>query len=372
MIHSCLKLLSKGARGNTREELRLGNKWRWRPNLEQLDERLLPSLTPLSPSAGFPYSAVTEVQVTFPDRKVFVGSGAMVDSFHALTAAHMLYSSRDGGWATSIKVTPDMYYSSSPYGVAWGTYERVDPSWPSWSQGHPGQTSASVEDIGLVTLNSTIGFRTGCFGFGYSNNPSFYANAQFETAGYPASYGYNGQQMYYSIGRAIGEQGDDIAAYQGNITAVPGQSGSPLWSGNDIIYGVFSGYTGTSAFSESMFARITQAVFNELQSWRLSDRMPTSSVATAMSASVSEKAGTIPTWLDFLRGTSAPAGTLTSSAAASMSASAEGVASRGKNDVDASMEPVAKSRAGLVDAAFTGGDGLEFGVLDGGLNPFAI
>jgi V8-like Glu-specific endopeptidase len=232
-------------------------------------------------NAGYPYSAVAELQVTFPDHKSYVGSGAMIDSFHVLTAAHMLYSASDGGWATSIKVTPDMYYNNAPRGVAWGTYERVDPSWIPWSQGHPGQTSPSVEDIGLVTLNSKIGNYTGWFGFGYNNNNNSFTNQYFETAGYPASYGYNGQQMYYSFGRITGEVGYDLVSTEGNITIVPGQSGSPLWNtSTNVIYGVVSGYDGNTNYNtQDYFARITSAVFNELQSWRNSDRAPSAASA---------------------------------------------------------------------------------------------
>ena len=201
-----------------------------KPSIEQLDARIVPALLNAVPQHTiYPYTAVTEVTVTFPDNKTFVGSGAMIDSFHVLTAAHMLYSYADGGFATTIKVTPDMYYLSAPFGVAYGTYDRVDSSWPAFSKANPGQISSSIHDIGLVTLNSAIGNKTGWFGFGYNNN-NYFTNSYFETAGYPASYGYNGQQMYYSFGKTNGVQGYDINFNEGNISDIPGQSGSPLWN----------------------------------------------------------------------------------------------------------------------------------------------
>jgi hypothetical protein len=92
---------------------------RFKPSLELLEDRVVPSLTPVSPYAGYLYSAVVEVHVWFLDGKSYVGSGAMIDSFHVLTAAHMLYSYADGGWATMIQVIPNMYNSSDPYGVAY-------------------------------------------------------------------------------------------------------------------------------------------------------------------------------------------------------------------------------------------------------------
>ncbi len=252
---------------------------RFKPTLEGLEDRLMPSLTAVPANTIHPYTAVAEVEVTFPNGGTFVGSGAMIDSFHVLTAAHMLYNPAEGGWARSIRVIPDMNYSSEPYGVAWGTYERVDPTWVS--NPNPGGGS---EDIGLVTLNTAIGYKTGWFGFGYNSNNAFFTNQYFETAGYPASNGYNGQQMYYSFGKITGESGDDLLSTEGNITNIPGQSGSPLWYTNgNIIYGVNSAWRGsTSSGSQDFFARITQSVFNELQSWRNSDVAPTSeTMATA-------------------------------------------------------------------------------------------
>ncbi len=249
---------------------------RFLPQLEQLDARIVPSLTPVGYNAGNPFSAVAQVSVTFPNHKSYVGSGAMIDRFHLLTAAHMLYSPADGGWATSVQVIPDKYYSYDPRGYALGTYLRVDPSWR-------GTISSSVEDVGLVTLNSTIGDYTGWFGFGYNSNNNFFTNQYFETAGYPASNGYNGQQMYYSYGRITGEQGTELLSTEGNITNIPGQSGSPLWyTPNGCIYGINSAWSGsTASSSQDYFARITQSVFNELQSWRNSDRTPTGPIQRA-------------------------------------------------------------------------------------------
>jgi V8-like Glu-specific endopeptidase len=263
---------------------------RCKPTLEQLDARLLPSLTPLSPNVGYPLRAVVKLYVTFPDHTSIVGSGALIDSFHVLTAAHMLYSYKDGGFATSVQAIPDQYYNSDPYGIAYGTYERVDPSWISFNPSNPGSTSPSVEDIGLVTLNRAVGNSTGSFAFGYNNNNSVFTNASFDTAGYPASYGYSGQQMYFSAGRLIGTLSNDgLGFYEGNITIYPGQSGSPLWqyasNGTPVIYGVIAGSYGYSPSSEAFGARITQSVFNEIQSWRNSDRPPTSPYFAKLSSS---------------------------------------------------------------------------------------
>src|SRR4051794_24641104 len=69
-----------------------------RPQLESLEAREVPSLTPLAANAGYPYTAIVELKATFSDHKTFVGTGVMVDRFHVLTAGHMVYSYQDGGF----------------------------------------------------------------------------------------------------------------------------------------------------------------------------------------------------------------------------------------------------------------------------------
>jgi V8-like Glu-specific endopeptidase len=293
MILQLLHNLGRKARAqcgsrHTQRTGRVGPVTHVRPYLECLEDRVVPSLTPVFAPAGYPYTAVAEVQVTFPNNTTAFGSGALIDSFHLLTAAHVLYNPYEGGWATSVTVIPARNGFSAPYGVAYGTYERVDPSWR-------GVAFPSVEDIGLVTLNTPIGNRTGWFSFGWNSDPFFilgtrtrgggfsfkdilgFTNPYFATAGYPAIYPYNGLQMYYSYGRLTGVQGNVLLSTEGNITNIPGQSGSPLWyTGNHVIYGVNSAWNGSTApDAQDYFARITPSVFNELQSWRYSDAMPT-------------------------------------------------------------------------------------------------
>lgn len=61
---------------------------------------------------SYPWSAVGRIEVTFPHESApgrndvnRYGSGAMIDSFHFLTAGHLLYDHDRGGWATSVKVS---------------------------------------------------------------------------------------------------------------------------------------------------------------------------------------------------------------------------------------------------------------------------
>jgi V8-like Glu-specific endopeptidase len=258
-----------------------------RPALESLEDRKLMTLTPIAYNAGFPYTSIVELQATFPDHKVYVGSGAMVDSFHVLTAGHVMYSYADGGFATSIIATPELNGSYKPFGTASMTYERTFTTWTAYSKAHPGQTAAGSMDIALLTLNRNIGTSTGWMSFGYDNNNSdFRAGTIMNTAGYPASGGYSGNYMEFSTGGLYGltSDGSELEFYQSSITIYGGQSGSPIWkytSSNNarVIEGVVTGGSGASS-SLNVGTRITQSIFNTLRGWESSDASPSFNAIT--------------------------------------------------------------------------------------------
>jgi V8-like Glu-specific endopeptidase len=245
--------------------------------VEQLDERVLPSVSAVSPTAGSPLTAVVQLEVTYPDNQTVAGTGAMVDSSHVLTVAHLLYSAQDGGYATSIVAIPAASTGGAPFGTASGRYERVDPSWFRFNQAHPGKTSPSVEDVGVVTLDQPIGNSTGFFALGHQNNNAAFTGATFQTAGYPILPGVNSVQMYAGSGKALGVVSTDgIRFAQSSLPAIAGQSGSPVYQvtrqGSPVLYGVITGADGFTSRNHVYAARITNAVFNEVQSWLKVDR----------------------------------------------------------------------------------------------------
>jgi V8-like Glu-specific endopeptidase len=189
--------------------------------VEGLEERAVPSVTPVAANARYPYTSVCKVYMWFPDGKEYQGSGALIDSFHVLTAGHCVYSYADGGWATKVEVIPQMSGSSQPFGAAWMTRERTYPAWVNASKSHPGLTGPGDMDIALVTLDRNIGYSAGWMSFGYDGSSSY----NLTTAGYPAA-PYSGLTMYTD--NAVGTvSGSNIYFADG---AVGGQSGSPLWS----------------------------------------------------------------------------------------------------------------------------------------------
>jgi V8-like Glu-specific endopeptidase len=217
------------------------------PSFEWLEARKVFSLTPVPPNPPRPLTAVVKIEGTFPDGQTYVGSGFLVDSYHVLTAGHLVYDFDDGGLATSITVIPDLYGTSEPFGEATMINERTTPTWQAFSAAHPDLTGSDAQDIGLVTLNRQIGNETGWMTYGYSNELTTYApGAVFDTAGYPAdpASGYDGLHMAYSSGPIVGLSPDKgaIGYDQSDITTYGGQSGRPVWaSSTGMVSGVVTG-----------------------------------------------------------------------------------------------------------------------------------
>lgn len=260
-------------------------------DIEVLEVRTLLSLTAVPANSAYPYTSIVEITATFPNQKTYVGSGAMVDSFHVLTAGHVIYSYSDGGWATTVTVTPELNGKSKPFGTAYATSEMTYTAWQNYSKGHAGLTAPGAYDIGLLTLDRTIGNSTGWMSFGTNTDAFFRSNPILNTAGYPATSGFSGSQMYLSSGRISGLSGDGLAITYtaSSISVYGGQSGSPLFayfptaSNKYVIYGVID--------AASFATRITTNVFNDIVSWSRSSAVPRS--AAALTATGSANAASV-------------------------------------------------------------------------------
>jgi V8-like Glu-specific endopeptidase len=276
-----------------------------RLGMEVLEGRDACSLSPISPTAGYPFTSIVELQATFPDHRTFVGSGVMIDRFHVLTAGHVVYDYAEGGFASQIRVTPKLSGNTAPFGVAYMTFERTYTPFMNYSRAHPGSTASGDYDIALITLDRTIGDRTGWMGFSYDNhNADFAPGAILNTAGYPAMGGYDSRHMEFSYGPIAGLSRDGLAIIyrQSAITSFGGQSGSPVWrytpaNGASVVYGVHVGGNGTPG-GINFATRITQSIFNDLQTWRAADRTPAYTIASAAPAMDAQSLIVgVPNWL---------------------------------------------------------------------------
>jgi len=227
---------------------------------------------------AFPYSAVVRVVTTFPDRQTFVGSGAVIDRYHVLTAGHCVYNARHGGWAKEQRVYAGQTGSTKPFKVARGVNNRTFTSFIDDDKASKdGRHVPGDGDIGLITLDRALGDETGWFGFGWDDDAFFNGRSMYK-AGYPAAQGYSGYDMYISHGRVLAAHAGTGASFGyvdwdvKSMPAVAGQSGSGLYvveekTGQTIIYAVHDLGNSDQGFAEV----ITKDVFDTLQEWLAED-----------------------------------------------------------------------------------------------------
>ncbi|NGX32409.1 MAG: Extracellular metalloprotease [Candidatus Anoxychlamydiales bacterium] len=77
-----------------------------------------------------------------------MGSGAIIDEFHVLTAGHNVYLHDNGGWASSVEVVPGMDGTYKPFGSAMVTDMR---SYTGWTQ-----DEMDEHDWAILTLDTKI------------------------------------------------------------------------------------------------------------------------------------------------------------------------------------------------------------------------
>lgn len=217
----------------------------------------------------FPYRAVVYINVTFPDGKSVGGTGAVIGRNDILTAAHIVYSPDNGGWATSIKILPGADFNSKTNVLEDQPYELDNFSfrfeaWTSqaFSSGsNQNMTFAeSSYDIAVIGISDPLGDRVGYFGYAAG-----YDAPQWATAiGYPQE----GTGMMMAQTWVSNEPGYDVYssyANNGGDLMGPGSSGGPLFVGSGdekYIIGVKS--SGTEGVSNH-WANIGH-LFNGIQS----------------------------------------------------------------------------------------------------------
>lgn len=247
--------------------------------------------TKVSNTTTFPFSAIGKIRIRWKgpdgvidtaDDIIVNGSGAMIDSYHFLTAGHCVYDTRYGGWADKIEVMlgskgniiagtnrADYEY----YSEAKSVYTR---SFEGWTQGDQTKSETFQYDIGLVTLDRNIGNFTGWFNYGYDDNLS--SGTLMNVTGYPSdkfdsnSDGkFDNYDMWTQSGKITSTT--DSIFRSNELDILNGNSGGPLWLNNSntnkpTIYGIASNeITSNQTPLYNEFARITSTRYNEIQNW---------------------------------------------------------------------------------------------------------
>lgn len=200
----------------------------------------------------YPYNVVCSLEMTFPNGKVFIGSGAFISYQTVLTAGHCVYDKANGGWARSIKVMPGRNGSSLPYGYGYATGLNSVTGWT--------KNGDRAYDYGTINMGSkTLGNKVGYLGYAVRSDSTL-TQTTYNTAGFPGDKG--GTTMWYTNGKISSVSRSNLYYY---FDIKGGQSGSAIWDSNRYVVGIVSAeYTDGSG--PNIATRINQDVFNFIKS----------------------------------------------------------------------------------------------------------
>ena len=233
----------------------------------------------ISTRTTYPYSAICYITVTWPDRGVATqGSGTVVGPNDVLTALHVVFDARRGGWATSVTITPgyDKSPISSPYGAFtnWGSLVGRTDNWDTNGDGLLTNAEAQY-DMAVIGMRSRIGDITGMVG----TQPlatDFYG----VMAGYPArGTGMMAEDVFadasttagvYQVrsGLGAGASGGPLLYENGGQTYVAGTLSSGNTSNTASTYaalfgiGTWDWLNATMAANDDLIAGMLQTAFN--------------------------------------------------------------------------------------------------------------
>ena len=215
--------------------------------------------TRITATTVFPWRTICKLYMTAADGTHWVGSGAVIDGNHILTAGHCVYMHDHGGWVSSIKVIPGLNSSYMPYYYSWATYMR---SYTGWTVGEDWN-----HDWAVVTLDRNIGNFVGWMGRITTTNLAWYLG-NFNIAGYPCDL-CGCVCLYHAY-----NSGCLASSYKHwyRMDTAGGMSGCPVWyltGGNRYIATVHAyGVDGTGCNSGT---RLNQDKYDRIFTWLNAD-----------------------------------------------------------------------------------------------------
>ena len=215
----------------------------------------------------YPWRTVVKLYISASDGSNWVGSGAIIDNFHVLTAGHCAFLPDNGGWASTIEILPGMDTAdtpSDPYGHAWVTNMR---SYTGWTV-----SESSEHDWAVLTLDRNIGMYTGWMGRITASSSSSIYTETMNVAGYPTDLS-SGGRMYWDADAGDGATTNNHFYW---ADTAGGMSGGPVWryvSGNRYIMTVHA--YGRGGADSNYGTRLNSDKYDRIYTWLGSDSAPT-------------------------------------------------------------------------------------------------
>ena len=215
----------------------------------------------------YPYRTIVKIYISAADGSNWVGSGAMIDDYHVLTAGHVAFLPDNGGWASQLEIVPGMDTSdnpSDPYGHAYATYMR---SYTGWTV-----SESSQHDWAVITLDRNVGSFTGWMGRMTAGSSSSIYTQVMNVAGYPADLS-GGNRMYWDSDNGDGATSNNHFYW---ADTAGGMSGGPTWryvSGSRYILTVHA--YGRDGLDSNFGTRLNNDKYDQIYTWLGADSAPT-------------------------------------------------------------------------------------------------
>lgn len=201
-----------------------------------------------------PYRAVVQLRFKKPNGRYAICSGALIGPNTVLTAGHCLYShggdSGKAGWNKDFTVYPGRDGDLLPYGE-YKVSKKISVT--GWTQ-----NKDYNYDYGVLKLKEEpkLGF------FGFRKHTSIPEGLDVILTGYPSDKPTG--TMWEGKGPLFSVNNNPYRVYY-NIDTIGGQSGAPVYTENNIIRAVHSGYNSHG----NRGTLINEAKYKNLVKWKL-------------------------------------------------------------------------------------------------------
>jgi V8-like Glu-specific endopeptidase len=229
-------------------------------------------------SSLYPFNCIGLVEMEFPNKKKYTGTGILIADNLVLTAAHNVFDKADGGKAISVTFQAGRNGDSMPWGAINAIQINYPPQWENAGLSNPhihgnGVIDASElegrqYDYALLTLESAPHLGQGVIGVSVESDKILH-ELEVNITGYPGDkspkcsmWGANGpilklapNFLLYKISTYRGESGAGILAQLKNK---PEETSS---------VGIHIGSTEYESQVYNLAVRITETVIQNLQTW---------------------------------------------------------------------------------------------------------
>lgn len=199
-----------------------------------------------APEVGY----FVQIISTYADGYATQSSGTLIGSNDVLSAAHAIYDSSHGGYASQVLITPSKFGTSEPFGTAYADALFVPNGWVNYEY--------SYYDYALISLDTPIGFEAGYKEISYVQNPQTLLGKTLSSYGYPGDL-QSGDWLYYTQGTPDGIYTNHLLTFQDDLDTYFGQSGSPLLYQDKVVAIVVSQFEASNNaifINEAMYQNI--------------------------------------------------------------------------------------------------------------------